>query len=455
MGAIGLSLFVGQEGVLRSAHRVQATLFSERAIEAARAIRDTDFEDLVEGQHGICIGAEGKWALCGAQTEQEGYTTVLTVEPLTEDHVRVSARTDWDFGTKRFGSVTLSTELTNWRITKPVGNWAALTVEGVTTETDIPFFNSIAVAGNYAFVTSEISDGGAGLYIFDITDLSFPLRIASGFQLNAAGYHLAVSGTRLFVCTNAEFAEVQVYDISTPSTFSSTNLLASIDLPGAGRARSLSLMGDTLFIGALESATDDEFYAYDVLDLGSIELLSSLSDEGASFNDMGLKDGYAYLATSLDLSELRVIDVFDPEHVVFAPGNGFNLTDVHDGTAVAVVGSRLLFGRAIGDAIEELILFDLSQSPVPSASSGKWYQEMGASVKSLAAEPGGQYAFVATDSTTQQLLVIDPDKFASGQVPILAIYKPSTGGGRAVMYDPLRDRLFFATEKSFYVFRPG
>ena len=452
IGAISFALFYGQEGALKSGDRVRAVFLTEEALGAVRAIRDKDFADLLPGQHGTCIGADGAWELCGSESvTTDGYTTRLTLEALFADHVRATAETRWDFGMTRTGSVVLMEEFTNWRVEKPIGNWALPSIRGSYVDTTQLLFNAVAVAGDYAFVTSE---NGAGLYVFDLTDPANPTRVAGGFSLGAAGYKLAIDGTTLYVCTATDGAEVQIFDISSPSLLSMDKRIATINLPGSGRARSLAIFGGTLFVGATESGTESELYAYNVSNPLSPQLLDELEDTGSHF-DISLHDGYAYVATSMDSLELRVVDVFDPEDLAFASGGGFNLTDVHDARTLSAVGDKVLVGRRSGDVIEELVLLDISRGPVPSSPPGPWYQEISANANGVATEPGERYAFLASDNLSSEFQVIDLQAFALGQSPVIAQSHPNKGGGRAVAYDPLHDRVLFATDKALIIYVPA
>jgi hypothetical protein len=119
------------------------------------------------------------------------------------------------------------------------------------------------------------------------------------------------------------------------------------------------------------------------------------------------------------------------------------------------VNDDLLLGRRNGEAIDELVLLDLSNGAVPSSPPGPWFQEIGGSVPSLIAEPGGRFAFIATDNIAAQLQVADIAKFRAGQFPIVATATTLTGGGRAVAYVAQRDLVLLATDRGILLYRPG
>jgi len=190
-----------------------------------------------------------------------------------------------------------------------------------------------------------------------------------------------------------------------------------------------------------------------VSDPTNITLKDSLDDPGSSMNGIALRSGYAYLASSSDVSELRVVDVADPTQLALAPGEGYNLADTPDGTAVAAQGAYVLLGRNAGSVTEELDLFDISGSPVPV--SAPWTDEVGANVNAVDADPTATYGFAATDNDTKELIVLNIANFAAGGQPEATSYNTSTGKGRGVHYSPMHDRVFLLTNKAFLILKPG
>lgn len=57
---------------------LRALLLAQEGIEAARSIRDADFEFLTDGAHGIAL-ATTSWAFAGTSDTQDGFTRTVTV----------------------------------------------------------------------------------------------------------------------------------------------------------------------------------------------------------------------------------------------------------------------------------------------------------------------------------------------------------------------------------------
>ena len=450
-GVVYAMLF-SQQGMLKSGDRIRGVFLSQKAIAAVRAVRDSDFSNLAEGTFGARLNTSGAWELSGTGvTTTDGFTTFVTITSLSSDRYSATATTAWNFGAGASGSSVLMTEVSDWHREQAVGNWTITSLDGAYIDSDTPLFNNAVATVSFAFVTSETSDGGAGLYVFDITDTSSPTQVASAFNLGFPGYDMLIVGTNLFVVTGDSGQEIRVYDITTPTTLSSSDLLASINIPGTSKARAISYYDDTLYVVSQEDSSQSEMYSYDVETLSSISQLDDLNDPGSSFSDIRLHNGYAYLSSSIDTMELRVVDVFDPADLQFVTGGGYNVPDTSDGTSIATFGDYVLLGRTNGAVTEELHLFDISQSPVPTGAP--WNAETAEMVNALDADPTATYAFASTNHISQELLVLDIATFAAGGNPLVETYDTTTGNGRGVTYDIGHDRVFLMTNTAFIILK--
>lgn len=451
ISAVGTSLLFSQRGFLSSGDRMRGVYLAEQSLEALRSIRDQDFNLLQEGVHGVRIGSSGVWELFGTGTlTSDGYDSRVSITASGTSTILASARTQWNHGLGRSGSVVLTTEVTNWRIEHPVGNWSSVSLEGSYIDGGLPLFQNVVVKGNYAYVTST---NGAGLYVFDISNLAGPLRVANAFSLSAAGYDLLIVGNVLYVLTSDSSSELRSYDISSPTTLLPTDSISEINIPGDDRARSLGYFNESLFVGARESGAESELYSYNATD--GILTLQDDFDAPGGFMDLAVRQAYIYSANTDNVAELRVTDAFDPADLQDAPGVGYNLTDVYDGNAIVTFGTGVLLGRLNGTIIEEIVLFDISDSPVPSPPPGPWYHEIGSSALDIAVEPGGKYAFIASDHPDKELQIIMPGRLSSGLQAEVEIYDSTNGSANGVFYDISKDRIFLATNDALEIFKPG
>lgn len=452
LGGIGLSLLVGERSTIVSGDRSRAAFLAEEQLEAVRHMRNVEYASIETGTYGVALDGLS-WTFSGTSIITNGYRTHVDIVSKGSDWLEVSSTVRWNFGNTRSGAMVLTTYLTNWQKLATIGDWEVPTRIANVTDGGTPEYQSIAVSGTHAFVTSTQATGGKGLYIFDVTNPAAPVRVASSFDLGASAFGIAAIGNRLYLATDNPVQEVQVYDITSPASLTTANLINSFDVAGEGKTRSLAVYGDNVFIGSLHDGANNELTALLMSETGPMELQSSLSMSGSVFGVV-LQDGYGYVASGNNAGELLVVDIFDPENMSPAPGTGIDMPDVHDAVTIASSGTSALVGRMAGSGIDELTLYEIGFSPVPSPPPGPWTLELGGTVNALATIYGSRYGFVGGDADAAQLRVIDMWRFALGQPPILWTFD-AEAAVRGLYYDWLTDRLFVVTPNSFMVFAPG
>lgn len=452
LGGIGLSLVLGERTTLASGDRERAAFLAEEQLEAVRQMRTVNFGSLTAGTHGVALTDTG-WNFSGSSTVNNGYQSSVLISPTATDRINVVSTVQWNFGNTRSGSVVMDTLVTDWRKTVTVGNWSALAQIAKLTIGGTPEYQKIIVSGNFAYVTSSRASGGKGLYIFDISDPANPVRVASSFDLGASAYGLAVNGDRLYLATDDPMKEVQVYDITSPVTLTAGNMVNSLDLPGSGKARSIAVYGNNVFVGTLDDPPNKQFLSVLMSETGPMTVQGSLAMSGSVLG-ISLHDGYAYTATSYDPGELQVVDIFDPAHIGFAPGTGIDAVDVQDGLAVETFGTSALLGRLNGSTIDELTLFSIADAPVPSPPPGPWTLEIGGDVNAIASTFGSTYAFVGGSANAAQVQVLDMIKFTLSQAPVVKTFDTKETI-RGLFYDWRKDRLYGVSADALFVFAPG
>ena len=458
--SIGVTLIAGEHQTIAAGDRARGTYLAEQQLEIIRQMHTPALSNTITpGKHGIVLQPNGLgWVLTGTSASDGLYRTEVEVTTLGTDWLDVKATASWHIDPTRSGSVVLDTQLTDWDRPKDIGDWAHPHAVTTLTDSGTPHFQKIAVKGQYAFVTGSVADGGRkALYVFDCSS-NPPTEIDTGFVIAASARGIAISGNRLYLATDSPGQQVQIYDISSPATLSSANLVTSYSLPSGLKAIAIAVYGTTVYVGTTDNAVDPQFYALKLNEIGPMTLLDSLRVDG-TINAMSLHDGYAYLATTSNATEVQVVDIFDPAQIAPAPGVGIDLPDVFDAYAIAVSGTSALIGQQSGPTISELILENIQSSPVPLPSQESWTWERGGDVNDLAILPGTKYAFAAGTTDDAQLTILDLAAMARNANPILFTY-PLLRSARGVAYgadeNPLYDnRLYVITDKDLLIFSPG
>lgn len=448
-GAIGGTLLYGQENTIMAGDRSRATAASLRALEAARAVRDSSFASLAAGTYGVKVGPTGVWTLVAnsPQTATGSYTTTLTLTASGGTWMNAAARTVWKHGYTRSGAVLVSTTITNWRTTTSLGDWRTPTVEGTFAPGGNVLFGRTAIAGSTLFVTAGNS---VGLYVLNIANTASPTQLATSFTLGAAAYDVAVRGDRLYVVAADSSGELKVYNIANPNA---PTLVTSVDLPGSSRARSLAITDRVLLVGLTASAVsgENELLAYNISGTGSSMPLLDGEDDAGDVLAIGVSGTGVYLASSQDSYELRAYRVYDSGSLALSSVPGYNLSDrTLDGQTIAITGTSAILGTLKG-SIQEAVVFNV-RPPVPSVtSSGPWYHEGSGSIVGASMDRSRCYGFLAADSgrkAFQVMLLRDTSSLTE-----LATYNSSSGKGRSVRYDPVRDRVILSTEQAVLIFK--
>lgn len=451
LSGIALSMVLGERSTISGGDRVRAVFIAERNLEGVRYIRDENFSAVGSGSFSVEFAVPDGWLLHTGSTltTEDGYETWVDITQASDELWEVASHVEWDFGNTRSGSIVLNTYLSNWRKTLEIGNWSSVSLIAQDTIGVSAGLDTIAVSGDYAYIGGL---SGTGLYIYDISDPASPVRVATDFALNSTVYDIAIDGSKMYLATNDAAAELQSFDISNPATLSLANLSGSYNVTGVNLLRTIEVFNNTVYAGLTDDPAVEEFRTYDISSTGAFLFLDSLETGGVT--DISLREGYAYLSSSYDSIELQVVDVFDPTDLVYAPGTGMDFDDVQDASLVATFGTSAIIGRVGGSAIDEIILYSVASSPVPSPPPGPWSQDLGGDANAFAYEPSGVYGFVVGSDAEAQLRVLNIPEFSSGLNPIETAYDlGATGYG--VVYDWQQDRLYVITQTSLFIFAPS
>lgn len=450
LSGLGMTLLYGQENTINAGDRTRAGYLSARTMEGIRAMRDSSFASLTTGTKGIWVNkATNMWAFSGSQVTLTGsYTVSVTLSSKASDWMAFTGTTSWKHGYNRAGTINLYGEVTDWKSTKSVGNWAIPTLEATLSPGGTPLFNEVAIAGNVAYITCNAT---TGLYMMDITNTAAPTRLNSSFTLGFSASDVVIRGKRLYVLTSDSNAELKVYNITSPS---SPTLVTSYNLPGNGLGTSLALGWYNLYVGTTFSATAGQYelYSFDITNSGSLVLKGTVNDTD-TVNAIALSGTSAYIGSSLDTGELRVMKATSTGGLGIV--GAYNVSDrTLNGLSMAVSGTSAILGTEKGTTIQEMVMFNIGNGGVPSgASSGPWYHETSGSLLDVDMDPYRCYTFVAASSGRKAFQVVDMRNKTT--LPELYSYNATTGLGRGLTYDLVRDRIILTTDSAILIFKPG
>ncbi len=117
VGMVGTIIY-GEVTTATAGLKTRAVAIAEEGLEAVKNVSDESFANLVDGSYGLAVSAN-QWTLTANPDITDVFTRTLTITSAGTDRKLVTALVTWDSGASQSGSVTLTTQLTNWQA--PIG----------------------------------------------------------------------------------------------------------------------------------------------------------------------------------------------------------------------------------------------------------------------------------------------------------------------------------------------
>jgi len=136
----------------------QADFFAQEGLEATRSIRDDNWQNLTNGDHGLLLSG-GNWQFSGSSEALDGkFTRVLTVEEIDPDRKKITSNITWQFTENKSQEVKLVTYLTNWQKTTPL---TGPEIKKPTAHTDITTWTTPSQAYNFPDTPNDQTNAGS------------------------------------------------------------------------------------------------------------------------------------------------------------------------------------------------------------------------------------------------------------------------------------------------------
>lgn len=410
--ALGGALAYGEESMAVGGSVGRAGYLAEEGLEAVRNIRDNSFAALVDGTYGLAT-TSNKWNLVlNTPDVTDNYFTrsvqIVTVDDKTKS---ITATVNWNATLQRTKSIVLTTYLTKWQASG-FGNWALpvqdsifnLTVANSTNDTANP--TAIFFANNKIYL-GRTNSAGKEFFIFDVSTPSAPVLLGQR-DLNGTPMNIVVNGNYAYIASTDNASELQILDISTPSTIANAGKLTSVDLTNANSNDNngdlLELATDGTYLYAVRNA-GDEFLIFNI----SLNPASPGSPIGRSGNfvgiasDIALSGNYAYVISDDNSAELQVMNITNkalPTRIFTVDMNsGANNTNP---LSAVVAGTNLFIGRQFS-AAPEIYTYNISNQTVVPALSATL--ETGFSVLDMYFSSSNNYLFTVTSDLTNDFKV--------------------------------------------------
>lgn len=363
-GVVGLLsvqvLMTSLGGAKQGIEYVTASALHEEAAQGMRSIRNQDFSLLTNGDHGLTVSG-GAYALSGTS--------------------------DSPLGGKYARTITVSDVYRNGGST---GNIAS---SGVLDS----FTKQVDITTTWTTLTGKIKTLASRIYLSNLAPLLTWIQTA---------YTDFTAGSRNSTSVQTESAG-EVVLRALDADWNPISSVSTVNIAGTGNVAAFHLdTGADVLYAFSQNTSGNEVSAYNVQDVSeTTPTLRSLGmDLGGPIADTAVvSNGYAYIATATDTSEIVVVKLSTMTQV-----NTVNITGAGDAKAVAITGTTLIVGRAsTSDA--EVYYFDITTPEGTITQVGS--TEIGGDVNDVVTD--GTYAYLATASNTAELTVVRLSTYAS------------------------------------------
>lgn len=407
-----ISIGYGEQSSASAGLRTRAAILADEGVEVARNIRNTSYDNLVDGTYGLAFSA-GKWALTGSPTAVDSFTRQITISTISDSVKKVTSQVSWPQTPSGTAKVTFDTYLTNWILNQP-SDWIDPLPEPNPLPDNVAGLK-IQTQGNYAYVIRGSQT--KNFIIVDITNPDVP-QIAATLDLSGTPTNIALSGNFAFVSNADSSQNMQVIDITTPAT-PVFNPAWSFKGLGNAPATSIMIQGNRAYLTREYKMISNSptFYTIDIanpkapVSLGYVRLKEPAFGLPVSAFDIYVSGNYAYtssgfLQTGFGLIPyLQTIDISQDQPVLKKSVTPFNLQNNFVlGSAITITGFGNIVAIGQEGPANKLYLYDVATPLTPVLKSA---YNIGGRPNDISYGPSSKYIYVASDAANQQFQLID------------------------------------------------
>ena len=407
--AAALVFYGGSSSILAQNFSAGALDYARSGLEAARTIRDQiGCGSMINGTYGLSLQGS-KWQFIPNFDSSGAYTRTMTVSSLDVNTKKIVASVAWQSEDDRPESIQLTEALSDWITTgsdlgTPSGDWthpqiiASIDIGAGNNGTGLAYQKKKIYMAGYAS-----SKNKPDIFIFDVSNPVSPsLQGAANIEEGLAA--IAVSGSYAYAVEqdSPDFFTINVANPMMPLK------VGKIMLPG-GFGKTVALYGMYALVGTTNNPSGAEFFVVNVANPVSPTPVASI-EIGSDVNVIAIRGSKAYITTSFDNGEMKIIDMTTPPTplvvgVFDAPG-----ADQPGITAFARQCGYAYLGRKEGAQPEFYVVDAVNPSMPVSLGSFETNSQVNGMVTA------GTYAFLGTDDTNQEFKVLDMTNLSSIQL---------------------------------------
>lgn len=112
--------YYGLQSSVIAGDRAQATSLAEEGEEAVRSMKNNNFANITDGQHGL-VYSNNAWSFSGTQDVTGAYTRYVTISTVDANRKNVTTTVNWQQAPGRQGTVVQQGRVTNWKTVLNLG----------------------------------------------------------------------------------------------------------------------------------------------------------------------------------------------------------------------------------------------------------------------------------------------------------------------------------------------
>ena len=411
----------------------EALFYAQEGIEAVRNMRDRNYLDLTNGDHGLSFLADS-WTFIAAPEDVDGfYNRTITIEDVYRDEngdiaaegayldtetKKVTSEITWTWKGILPQSAELTTYISNW----PGDDWVVTTCDEfdqgayedseleitdpppenncslklTAEETSSEFYSSanvgthgrdVVVDGDYAYLATNSSKNG--LSIIDITDRENPYEV-SDVNVGGKGRYLNKIEEYVYIGVQRFSTGLGIIDVSNPLDPDYQSAAWTIfgygNEPEPDEDGYLFVATNSYIFGLMVYST--EFWG--------IPILIETKGMGSEVHVIELKDDYAYIGLDNDWEGFRILDISNPYNVT----DEAKLDVGEEVNAVELSGAIAFLGTE--DSNDSLQVINISDPTDPSIITSL---DVGGEIEDLTIT--GDYLYAAINNQNAGLAVIN------------------------------------------------
>jgi prepilin-type N-terminal cleavage/methylation domain-containing protein len=348
----------------RGQSALEAIYLAQEGLEAARSIRDVDWDNLATGTHGLVY--DGTWDFLGTEEIIGKFTRIILVADISENERNVISWVTWP-GTTALRSISLATNLSNWReIVEQllIGNWGNPKSLGSINLGPGSVPTGLVVRDGIVYMSSVASSAGkSDFFIVNAVNGMSPYimaEIETGPGLN----DVAIFENFAYLANQDSTNHLQIVNISNPAN---PYLINSYLLAGnTAQALTVAATGTIVLVGTANNA-GAEIYVVNVANPMSPSVIQTF-EVGDSVNNMFIKGDKVFIATSHDNKEVIIIDIANPGNPTIIATLDLPHTNDAMGVFVNYQDNRLYVARKANTAVNspEAVVYNVKDPANPT-----------------------------------------------------------------------------------------